>query len=164
MLVASAFIGWKRGSLRGCLQRLRLPTGRLSPIERITLLGIAAVAASLLVVAWISPPNNVDSLLYHMSRVVHWAQDHGLQHYPTARDHQLLKPIWAETAMLHLRLLWGNDRPVNLVQWFSMVVSVVGAVSLAALLGAGRAGRLLTAAFVILIPMGILQATSTTNG
>ncbi|HLC03027.1 MAG TPA: hypothetical protein VJK02_08320 [Anaerolineales bacterium] len=163
VLLASAFIGWKRGSFRGGLQRLRLPTGRLSPIERITLLGIAAVAASLLVVAWISPPNNVDSLLYHISRVVHWAQDQSLRHYATAQHRQLLKPIWAESAILDLRLLWGSDRPANLVQWFSMVGSIVGAVSLAALLGAGRAGRLLTAAFVISIPMGILQSTSTQN-
>jgi len=163
VLLASAFIGWKRGSFRGGLRRLRLPTGRLSLIERVSLLGIGSVAAALLVVAWVSPPNNVDSLLYHISRVVHWAQDESLRHYATAQDRQLLKPIWAETAILHLRLLWGSDRPANLVQWFSMVGSIVGAVSLAALLGAGRAGRLLAAAFVVSIPMGILQSTSTQN-
>jgi hypothetical protein len=145
------------------VERLRPPLVSLTSTDGLLAGAIVVLCGALLAVAWISPPNNVDSLLYHMSRVVHWAQDHGLQHYPTARDHQLLKPIWAETAMLHLRLLWGNDRPVNLVQWFSMVGSIVGGVSLAALLGSNRAGRILTAAFILSIPMGVLQATSTQN-
>ena len=159
----SSVLGWYRGSLQRGAERLRLPLGRLDSMERLLVAGMVGLSGALLAVAWISPPNNVDSLLYHMSRVVHWAQNQSLRHYATAYSHQLLKPIWAETAILQLRLLWGDDRPANLVQWFGMVGSIVGGVSLASLLGANRTGRILTAAFIISIPMGVLQATSTQN-
>ncbi|HSB90165.1 MAG TPA: hypothetical protein VLD63_09090 [Anaerolineales bacterium] len=163
VIAAAGVYGLRQGQLSRGWERLRSFRPQWSAAERILVGAMAGFAGVLLVIAWISPPNNVDSLLYHMSRVVHWAQDHSLRHYATARDHQLLKPIWAETAILHLRLLWGSDRPVNLVQWFSMVGSIVGIVGLAARLGAGRAGRFLAAAFVLTIPMGILQSTSTQN-
>jgi hypothetical protein len=124
---------------------------------------MAVIVVLLLAIALVSPPNNVDSQLYHMSRVVHWAQNRSLEHYPTAYEHQLLKPIWAETAILNLRVLWGDDTPANLVQWFSMLISMAGASAIAGLLGVKRNGQWLTAAFVLSIPMGILQSTSTQN-
>jgi hypothetical protein len=157
------YLGWSRRSLRRGLKRLGLFLGRIGLAERWVLGAVGLVAGVLLAVAWMSPPNNVDSLLYHMSRVVHWAQNHSLRHYATSYNHQLLMPIWAETAILHLRLLWGTVRLANLVQWSSMIGCVFGTVALAASLGGTRTGLLLTAAFVITIPMGILQSTSTQN-
>lgn len=158
-------IGWgvRSGALINARTHIRAIRLNLSRLEIIGWGSIGFIFILLLLVAWISPPNNVDSFLYHMSRVVHWAQHQSLRHYATTREHQLLKPIWAETAILHLRLLWGSDKPANLVQWFSMVGSVVGVTSIASLLGARRKGLLLTAAFASTIPMGILQASSTQN-
>lgn len=155
--------GWRRGGLRGGLAKVESLRRKAGATERWIVGAIVALGGALLIVAWVSPPNNVDSLLYHMSRVVHWAENHSLRHYATARDHQLLKPIWAETAILHLRLLWGSDRPANLVQWFCMMGSVIGVVALAGSLGSNRTGLVLTAAFAATLPMGILQATSTQN-
>jgi hypothetical protein len=126
-------------------------------------LGISGILLLLFIIAVVSPPNNVDSFIYHMSRVVHWAQNQSLRHYPTYRDHQLIKPIWAESAILHMRILWGSDRPANLVQWFSMVGSVIGVTGIASLFGANRKGKWLAAIFAVTIPMGILQSTSTQN-
>ena len=130
---------------------------------------IAAISAFslisllLLVVAVIAPANNMDSLLYHMSRVMHWAQDQSLAHYPVGFEVQLTHPILAELSILQLRLLWGNDQLASLPQWLSLVISAI-AVSLGArLLGAGRKGQLAAAAFAISIPIGILEATSTQN-
>ena len=117
----------------------------------------------LLLVAWIAPPSNVDSLLYHISRIVHWAQNGSLEHYATGYHHQLFMPPWAELANLHLRILWGSDRPADLVQWFRRVGSVAIASGVGELLGLRRKGQLITAVFIAGIPMGILQATSTQN-
>jgi hypothetical protein len=160
-VVIAVLLGWKRGSLSRGLGRIRAPWFALGVQERGLLLGMMVLALGLLGVAWIAPPNNIDSLQYHMSRVMHWAQDRSLAHYATAYGPQLYNPIWAETAILQLRVLWGDDRPANLVQWFSMVGCVVGSLTLASQLRASKSGVFLTAAFVISIPMGVLQATST---
>jgi hypothetical protein len=98
-----------------------------------------------------------------MTRVVHWAQNGSLNHYATAYNHQNFMPPSSEIAILHLRVLWGSDRPANLVQWASMVGSVLTVAGIAKLLGAGRKSHLLAATFAISVPMGILQATSTQN-
>ena len=120
-LTSVGWIGWRRGSLQRGLERLRSLPAPGGMGDRALLVGMAVLAGSLLLVAWISPSNNVDSLQYHMSRVVHWAQQRSLAPYATAYVHQLGNPIWAETAILHLRLLWGSDQPANLVQWFAMI-------------------------------------------
>jgi hypothetical protein len=98
-----------------------------------------------------------------MSRVVHWAQNRSIWHYATGFEPQLMNPIWAELAILNLRLFWGNDQLANLVQWFSMVACLVGISALASLIGADYGGQLASAVFAMSIPMGILQATSTQN-
>jgi len=162
-LVGILSYAWSRGSVSrgyGQLRKLRLPAGLA---ERILLGGVVTLFMMLLLVAWIAPPNNVDSLLYHMSRIMHWAQNGNLEHYATGYHNQLFMPPWAELTNLHLRILWGSDRPANLVQWFSMVGSVVIASGVGELLGLRRKGQLLTGVFVASIPMGILQATSTQN-
>jgi hypothetical protein len=131
--------------------------------ERILLTGLVGVAVILTAIALISPPNNVDSLLYHLPRVRHWAQQGSLDFYPAAYAHQLFMPPWAELTLLQIRLLFGSDRLANLLQLTSFVGCVVGVALLAASLGAGRAGRWLAAAFVASIPIVILEATSTQN-
>jgi uncharacterized membrane protein len=98
-----------------------------------------------------------------MSRVMHWAQDRSIAHYPVGFEPQLTNPIGAELIILQIRLLWGTDQLASLPQWLSLILCAV-AVSLGAkLLGARRKGQLASAAFTISIPMGLLQATSTQN-
>ena len=155
--------GLRKGLLRSGWQALRSSPQPFGVMDSLLLMGIVVILLVLLVVAWISPPNNVDSYLYHMSRVVHWAQNQNLNHYATQYDHQLLKPIWAESAILNLRVLWGSDKPANLVQWFSMLGAVVGVSSLAALMGVKRRGQLLASVFALSAPIGLLQATTAYN-
>jgi hypothetical protein len=131
--------------------------------ESLPVLVIGLYVTALFVVALLSPPNTNDSLAYHMSRVAHWAQNHDLAHYATPIERQIWMPPWAEMAALHLYLLAGSDRAVNLVQWLSMITSLVGVSLIAARLGAPRNGQLFVALFCVTLPMGVLQATSTQN-
>jgi hypothetical protein len=124
---------------------------------------VCLLSAALLLIVLLSPPNTSDSMKYHLSRVMHWAQDASLQHYATAFLPQLDQPIWAEEAILHLRLLWGDDRFAGFVQFAAMLVSLVGVTLIAARLGAGKVGQWLAAAFAFSVPIGVLQATSTQN-
>lgn len=139
------------------------PVVAWAPLDVAFLIILAVPLILLLGVGWTSPPNNIDSLLYHMSRVVHWAQNGSLAHYATAYGHQLWNPPWAELAILNLRILWGSDKPANLVQWISLIASLVAVSGVARMLGAGNWGRMLAVALAVSLPAAVLQATSTQN-
>ena len=156
-------IAMRKDSFRFVRDVLQMPRRLPGPGKLALLGGLGALVAALLAVAWVAPPNNVDSLLYHMSRVMHWVQSGSLRHYATGYHHQLFMPPWAEMAILQLRELWGSDKPANLVQWFSMVGSLIGVSAIAARLKVGRMGQLLAVIFAATVPMGVLQATSTQN-
>lgn len=161
VLVLLLRLGFQREIFRPAFVKFRPPHLQLSLMEWSTVVGMGMVVLALAIVAWLSPPNTTDSLLYHMSRVAHWIQNGNLGHYPTAYLTQLWASPFAEMVILNFQLLFGSDQPVNMIQWFSMLGSLVGVTAIARLLGADRRGQLLSAAFAISIPMGILQATST---
>ena len=162
-LCAATWFGWRKKLLAIGWRGLQKSLPSLTRMEAIFISGLGIILALILLVALLSPANTSDSLQYHMSRVVHWAENHNLAHYPTAYEPQLLHPIMAELAILNLRLLWENDQLANLVQWFSMLLAFVGVSSLVSILGSGRKAQMAAVAFAASLPMGILQASSTQN-
>ena len=134
-----------------------------SIVETTLLSGLGFVCVATFITAIVAPPNNWDSMTYHMSRVMHWLQNGSVAHYPTNIIRQLELNPWAEFAITHFQALSGGDRYANLVQWFSMVGSIIGATLVARELGGDRRAQLFTAVTVGTIPMGILQASSTQN-
>lgn len=112
-------------------------------------------------IAFVAPPNNYDSLTYHLGRVVHWVQNHSVQHYPTNIERQLFMPPWAEFAITHFYVLGGGDRLSNGIQWFSMLGSLTGVSLITKQLGGNRESQLFAALIAACLPMGILQASST---
>lgn len=64
-------------------------TGRLFALPAgdrwwiVPLVPAAAIVVATAVVALIAPPNNWDSMTYHMSRVEHWRVNGSVIHYPT---------------------------------------------------------------------------------
>ncbi|MEA1977084.1 MAG: 4-amino-4-deoxy-L-arabinose transferase, partial [Chloroflexota bacterium] len=111
----AAFLGvvWiirRSGSQKAAYEAFKRSHQRIPWLGVIVLIGMGIIVVALLIIAIVSPTNNADSLLYHMTRVMHWAQNRSLDHYPTAYHHQLIMPPWAEMAILTLRTLWGNDR------------------------------------------------------
>lgn len=117
----------------------------------------------ILISAWFSAPNTWDAMTYHMSRVLHWVQNESLALYPTHIIRQLYMNPFAEYAILQFQLLSGNDAFANLIQWFSMVGSLIGVSAIAALFRASRRGQLFAALTAASIPMAVLQGSSTQN-
>jgi len=142
---------------------MRTSVFRVAPVEGLLLGGVALIVAVTGLIALTAPPNTSDSMTYHMSRVVHWTQNHTVAHYPTHIVGQLSQGPWAEFAVMHLDLLRGGDRFANVVQWFSMIASLIAVSLIARQLGADRPGQILAAAVSATLPMGILQASSTQN-
>lgn len=115
----------------------------------------------LLLIALYYPPNNYDSLTYHLSRVEHWIQNNNVNFYTTNNDRQLFMPPLTEYVILHWRLLAGGDNLVNLVQYVAMSLSVVLSTLLVKNWNGKKISEVLTAILVSSIPMGIMQSTST---
>lgn len=136
---------------------------KLAPTSFVLLSGIGFFMVMTSLIAIISPPNNWDSMTYHMVRVVHWIQNRSVGHYPTYYAAQLVHPPFAEFFIMHLQILSGGDRWANLVQWSSMIGSIIGVSLIAKQLGCGERGQIFSAVFCATIPMGILQSSSTQN-
>ncbi|WP_071188526.1 4-amino-4-deoxy-L-arabinose transferase [Trichormus sp. NMC-1] len=145
-------------------RRLYLPQiPKITPVTLVLLVGVTFIIATVSLIAIVAPPNNWDSMTYHMARVVHWIQNRHLAHYPTYYSAQLVHPPFAELAILHLKILSGGDRFANLIQAFSMIASIIGVSLIANQMGADRRGQILASVFCATLPMGILQASSTQN-
>ena len=108
-------------------------------------------------------PNNWDSMIYHLSRVVYWEQHQSVAHYPTHTLSQLYQNPWAEFVILHLQILSRSDRLANLVQWGAMVSSLIGISLITQQLGGKIKAQIFAVIFCFTLPMGILQASSTQN-
>src|ERR1700739_2550624 len=113
----------------------------LDGVSRALLMAVVFLVFIVGVTALVAPPNLWDAMEYHLPRVIMWTSNHSVQFYPTPDDAQLLRAPWAEYAMLHTYLLWGSDRFVNMVEFFSFIGSLVGVSLIAKCLGAGLRGQ-----------------------
>lgn len=136
---------------------------KIPSLVNLFLCGGGFVVATVGLIAIIAPPNNWDSMDYHMSRVAYWIQNHSVAHYPTSYTPQLYQNPWSEFVILHFQILSGGDYFANLVQLFSMIGCIIGVSLIAKQLGADLRGQVLSAVVTATIPMGILQASSTQN-
>lgn len=134
---------------------------RISPVSILLLGVIVFILAVTFATALLYPPNNWDSMTYHMARVPHWIGNRSVSFYPTAIGRQNFSAPLAEFAILHLQLLSGSDLFANFVQWTCFVASMAFGALIAAELSLNRREQLMSAVIIATIPMAILQSTST---
>jgi len=164
-------VGWAVFGLACWWLTWRLPGKReprqsappLEDSEKVLLCGLGLLIGIVGLTALLAPPNTWDAMSYHLPRVVLWATNRSVQIYPTADYSQVLFTTWAEFAMLHLYLLWGGDRLVNLVEFASLVGTTVAVSSIAATFGASRFIQIITAIISATIPEGVLEASGAMN-
>jgi hypothetical protein len=142
-------------------KRLTIPT--LTRTDKLIVSTISVLLTLTLIQAVVSPPNNSDSMTYHMARVMHWMQQGSVAHFPTSDLRQIELNPWAEFAIMQFQMLSGGDYLANVVQWFSMLGGVVGVSYIACLLGATGRGQLFSGLLAATLPMVLLQSSSTQN-
>lgn len=125
--------------------------------------GIALVLAGTFVCAFSTPPNNADALTYHLPRQVYWMQQEHVGLFPTNNRRMLAMPPLAEYAGLHLMILSGGDRWVNLIQWLAFALTALTASSIARELGGNARLQALAALLVVTIPIAVLEAVNSKN-
>ena len=88
-------------------------------------IGILIIFALLLIGDYIVVPFNWDSLTYHLSRIMMWAQNKSVGHFTTYDSRMLTSPVLAEFVNLHNYILTGSDKFFNYVQGFSFIAIVL---------------------------------------
>lgn len=160
LLVPSATLAVCRRTALG--PRLR-PGAALRRGEILAAVGLGIALLLPGAVALVSPPNNVDSLVYHLPRQVYWIQHKSLEHYPAHTTRQLEMPPFAELVGAQLMSLSASDRAANLVQWGALLLLVVAVSLITRELGGDRRAQLTAAALVALIPMAFHEASNPKN-
>ncbi len=151
--------------LQGGGQQIRqaLGTARKRFLEsRVELLGLGLALATVLLIAVVAPPNNWDSMVYHMSRVARWVQEGSIEFFTAIHRQNYSAPL-AEWNIFHLQVLSGGDRFANTVQWMALVGCGVVSSLTARELGQSFRVQVLAAIAAVTLPMGLLQASSTQN-
>jgi len=127
----------------------------------IGLLGV--ICATTLLIALLSPPNNYDSMTYHMARVAEWIQHQNVNFYPTAIPRQNHSMPFAEYVVLQFQILSRSDLYANLVQWLSFIFSIVIVSLITKELKFSKFTQLVAGFVASATPMAILQSSSTQN-
>ncbi len=126
-------------------------------------LGLFATFVAVFVQGVVYPPNNWDSMTYHLGRVVHWVSNQNIEAYPTHIYRQIWQPPLSELWLAQVCMLGGSDLYANTVQLFFLIASLACIVSMAKEMGVNRNAIVLSLIFVATTPEIILQGSSTQN-
>ncbi len=137
--------------------------GSLTTLLKASLVLLFLGSLVLLIQGIIYPPNNWDSLTYHMSRIMYWLSNESVNHFPSHILRHLYQPPFAEYFILQINLLNGNDYLSNSVQWFFMILSVISIWAILDYYEVSRSYKLLAAFLAISIPAVELQASTPKN-
>lgn len=111
----------------------------------------------------IYPPNNWDSMTYHMARIPNWISHHSVAHYPTHIIRQIYQPPFAEFVIMHVNLLSKSDCLSNSVQFFYFIFSLIAVSSLVSFFNLDSRLRFIVILLTLAMPEAVLQASSTQN-
>ncbi len=114
-------------------------------------------------VAVAAPPNTADSLVYHLPRMAHWAQNGSVAHFPAGNEFFNSHPPSAEMLMLHFYILFQGDRLINLQGWLAFLTGMLAVGALSQTLGIGKVGQHFAVLFAAAMPVAIAHASSTKN-
>lgn len=131
--------------------------GRLTNVIMLSLLGLTFI------VAVVAPPNNMDSLAYHLSRLGYWIQNGNVNHYASHIERSISFSPFSEYVHLHAFLLTGSERAFQLLQW-SCLVGILMYISLLVEMLSGKLSALRMAlSFAVTLPIVVLESMTTQN-
>ncbi len=142
--------------------RNRMP--RMQPLtwtEKISCTLIATIMLVVVATALVAPPNNIDSLNYHLPRIIAWMQDRSLEDFPANYCPVLVMPGFMEYLGLNSMILaHGSDWAVNLFGTLSLLLLGLAGSSIAKRLGGNRESQILAMLFILTIPMAFGMAST----
>jgi hypothetical protein len=147
-----------RPALRASSETLR------DPVVAIPAAAVGAGLVYSVVLAIATPPNDYDTLWYHLSRAAFWRQEHGVGYVERANDLRLdvftpgaeLVSTWAMT-------LSGDERFAALFQLVALLATMLAVAGIARALDLDRRAAALGAVLFASLPVVVLQASTALN-
>jgi 4-amino-4-deoxy-L-arabinose transferase-like glycosyltransferase len=109
------------------------------------------------------PPNNTDSMTYHLSRVGYWLQHGSLHHYYTHKWTQNALPPNAEILILWSVTFLKSDLLANMFQWMAYCGIGLAIYLIARILGHGQRTSVFASLIYLSLPIVILESSTTQN-
>ncbi len=131
--------------------------------EKCLLFSVLIILVLVFVQGIIYPPNNWDSMNYHLGRIPSWISHQSIAHYPTGAIRQIYQPPFAEYVILHFNILNKADYFSSTGQYLFLLFTVVGLLLIIENLGLSTTSKILCIFLAFTLPEIILQATSTQN-
>jgi hypothetical protein len=136
---------------------------RLAYDEAATLAVLVGILVAAFLMAALSPPNNADSLNYHLPRQLFWISQRSVFLTSAPYFAMLTQPPLGEYLGVNLMLLSDSDRLNNLVQFLGFILVLLLLSLILRALGYGRRPQLFAAVFVATLPAAFFQASNTKN-
>ena len=144
-------------------QRLYTANNKLSRFDKLMLWSVAVILLLVFAQGILYPPNNWDSMTYHLSRIVSWISQGSVAHFPTNIFYQIYQPPFAEYAIMHVNLLSQGDYFAASVQFCFFAGALVALAAIVKAIGLPGKYQVLAIVFCATIPEAVLQASSTQN-
>lgn len=109
------------------------------------------------------PPNNWDSMTYHMARISHWVMNSSIYPYPTHIYRQIYQPPLAELIIAQICILFRSDLLANNVQLLFTIGIVFYLNEIGNLLKLPKKTKLVSVVLTLTTPIVLLESTSTQN-
>lgn len=165
LLVAAAGLWWRRGRPRPpALPPIAL---RAAVAAHPVLAGLAAVVVAAFVyqafIAIGTPPDNWDSMTYHLSRAAGWLQRHGVEYLPAHTERQNAFQPNAEMLILWTFSFLSRDTFAAVPQLLSEAVLLLSVFGIGRRLGLSRPAALFPALLGATLTEVALQSVTTQN-
>jgi dolichyl-phosphate-mannose-protein mannosyltransferase len=165
ILLAAALAAWHlRGRPRPPVRRLELGAAvRAHPlVAALALVVGCAVGYEAVLVFW-TPPNNWDSMSYHLSRAAAWYQRQRVEYIPTRNERQNAFQPNSEMEILYTFSFVGSDTAAAATQLLAELALLLGVYGCARRLGSTRAASLLAALLTATLTEIAVQSVTTQN-
>ena len=147
------------GEFRSALGTLR-SSGPLGWASAGVILIVVVITA---IVGIATAPNNMDSLNYHLPRVMQWLQSGDFSHFASPYPSQLYTPAGSEAVNGILLEIFRTDHAMFLTQWIGLILLVASVITTCRNLGISISNSLLAGAFAASAPLIVGEAATTQN-
>jgi hypothetical protein len=122
---------------------------------------ILIILVPLLTLAVFIPPNNWDSMAYHLPRIQHWIQNANVYPYPTNITRQIATSPLSEYIILNFQVLASTDAFSNLVQYFALINIIFLTTLILKNYKVNYKGQIFAILAISSLPMVLFQSTTT---